>query len=218
MNIKVKICGITNYEDALCAIEHGVDYLGFIFAKSPRQVTPEQVKCIIKRLKDKVTKNKVKFVGVFVNEDNIKINAIIKKTGIDIIQYHGDESTNQTNACQLPWYRAIRVNSKEDVDLAMNKKWFCNRLLADTKTEGVYGGSGKIITPEIALYAKNKIQKSGKEFFLAGGITPDNVYSIIEAVKPDGIDLGSGVEIEKGKKSADKIKKLFREIIRFEGS
>jgi phosphoribosylanthranilate isomerase len=215
--IAVKICGLTNYNDAALAVKLGADYLGFIFAESPRKVTVEIVVDILTKLKENELRDKAKVVGVFVNEEGENIENIIRQTGIDIVQLSGDEKPADANKFAFPWYKVFRISSKEDVDNQIFPKgylWQCNKLLVDTKVAGLYGGTGKSIDLSVAQYAKNRTKEVGKKFFLAGGINPENVYELITTVIPDGIDVGSGVEESKGRKSKSKMEKLFEEINR----
>ena len=215
MNIQVKICGLTNYEDAAKAVSLGADYIGFIFAESPRKVDAEIVAEILIKLKENELRDKVKTVGVFVNEEKENIERIVKQTDIDVVQLHGDETPAVANRYTFPWYKVFRVSTKEDVDTQIFPKgylWQCGRLLVDTKVESLYGGTGKGIDVSVAQYAKDRTEIMGKKFFLAGGITPENVFELLNGIRPDGIDIGSGVEDTKGKKSHKKMELLFKEI------
>lgn len=215
MNIKVKICGITNSDDAKLAITSGADYIGFIFADSPRQVNRDTVKRIISELSNDGLLTKTKTVGVFVNTPAQDIEECMRVTGMDCIQLHGDETSDITNAYRFLWFKAVRIADMADVDALFTKKdlsWNCSRILVDTGIKSIYGGTGRRISKELALYAKDKIKFTGMEFFLAGGINPENVYDIVTSIQPDGIDVSSGVEESKGKKSRRKMEKLFHEI------
>lgn len=90
--------------------------------------------------------------------------------------------------------------------------WSCSRFLADAKVAGLYGGTGKTVSSDLAKLACEKTKELNKEFFLAGGITPENVKSLVDAINPHGIDVSSGVEIKPGKKDPIKMKKLFSEL------
>ena len=218
LGVLVKICGLTNCEDAAKAVTLGADYIGFIFAESTRQVNVENAADILNKLKESKLRDKVKAVGVFVNEEKENIKKVIKQTGIDLVQLHGDETPALVNRYSFPWYKVFRIASKEDVDKQIFPKGYlyqCNRILIDTKVKCQYGGTGKNIQFIVALYAKEKTKEIGKEFFLAGGITPENVYEILNSIQPDGIDVGSGVEEKKGKKSHKRMELLFEEINRY---
>ncbi len=214
----MKMCGLTNYEDAAKAVALGANYIGFIFAESPRRVNAEIVADVLNKLKENNIRDKVKAVGVFVNEEKENIEKVIKQTGIDIVQLHGDEKPADANRYTFPWYKVFRIATKEDVDKQIFPKgylWQCNRLLVDTKVASFYGGTGKRIDLSVAQYAKDRTEVMGKEFFLAGGITPENVFELLSGIIPDGIDIGSGVEEIEGKKSHKKMELLFEEIGRY---
>jgi phosphoribosylanthranilate isomerase len=193
--MRIKICGITNEEDALISIEYGADAIGFVFhQKSPRVVTPETTKSIISN------------VGVFVNEDRSKVEEIADDTGLDIIQLHGSEPPE---ACHMSKkvIKAIRV--KELTDLEPLKRYQVSAFLLDTYSPHAIGGTGQIFNWDIAVEAK----KFGR-IILAGGLTPDNVEEAVRWVQPYGIDVSSGVEGDrKGRKDRDKLK-LFIETAR----
>lgn len=220
MGIQVKICGLTNYEDAAKAVTLGADYIGFIFAESPRKVEVKTVTNILNKLKKNKLRDKVKAVGVFVNEEKKRVEQIVKQTGIEIIQLHGDEKPAMANKYTFPWYKVFRIASKEDVDNQIFPKGYlyqCEIILIDTKVTCQYGGTGKSIEFVVALYARQKTKEIGKEFFLAGGVTPENVYEILNGIQPDGIDVGSGIEETKGKKSHKRMQLLFEEVNRYKG-
>lgn len=205
--MKIKICGLTNLQDAQLAVDLGAQYLGFIFAESPRQTDPEAVRIIISNLKNR---DRVKCVGVFVNEQMEIMEAIAHDCGLDLLQLHGDEDKDAAKTLTVSWYKAFRLGDERDIENMLT--WSCSRYLADAKVEGLYGGTGKTITPELAREACNRTGNVNKEFFLAGGITPNNVKGLVESIKPDGIDVSSGVELKAGQKDPEKMKNLFSEL------
>lgn len=205
--MKIKICGITNLEDAQLAVDLGANYLGFIFAESPRQADPESVRMIMSNLKNR---DKVKCVGVFVNEQVEIMEALARDCNLDLLQLHGDEEKSVAKTLTIPWYKAFRIGDENDIDEMLS--WPGSRYLADAKVEGLYGGTGKSISKKVALSAKERVSEINKEFFLAGGITPENVYDLASFIKPDGIDVSSGVELKPGKKDPEKMKTLFENI------
>ncbi len=212
---KVKICGLTNFEDAATAAKLGADLLGFIFAESPRKVDAAIVKNIIDRMRIENLLDGIETVGVFVNESHLSMNQTLKTCGLDIAQIHGDETYHQAKSFDFPWYRALRISSPDDLEKIVDEGWLSGRqkrILFDTAVAGSYGGSGESIPIPIAIAARDLCTKSGMEFFLAGGINPENVHSIIENINPFGIDIGSGVEESKGKKSVQKLDALFANI------
>lgn len=186
--VKVKICGITNIEDALKAVTLGADAFGFVFYKgSPRYIEPDRAKEIILKLPPFITT-----VGVFVDATEDEVKTIIRHTGIDVVQFHGDEPPE---ACLIEKrvIKAIRV--KELSDLEPLKHYNVSAFLLDTYTPDLFGGTGQLFNWDIAVSAK----QFGR-IILAGGLTPENVEKAVRWVRPYGVDVSSGVESEKGKK------------------
>ncbi|MDP3111420.1 MAG: phosphoribosylanthranilate isomerase [Thermodesulfovibrionales bacterium] len=194
--VRVKMCGITNLEDALAAVEFGADALGFVFfKKSPRYISPAKAKAIIKKLPPFISS-----VGVFVNEDNIIVEKIADQTGIDAIQLHGDEPPKACNLSR-PVIKAIRVKSIDNLEIISKYKNKVSAFLLDTYTPEIFGGTGQIFNWDIAIEAK----QFGK-IILAGGLTPENVEQAVRQVHPYAVDVSSGVEAEKGKKDHAKLR------------
>ncbi len=201
---KVKICGITNIEDAITAIELGADAIGFIIFKgSRRYVTPQQVRQITKNLPPFVTK-----VGVFVNEDKTSVLEILSYANLDLAQLHGNESPD---CCKyIGKNRVIKVfrfKSKEETDEVLKFEKVASAILLDTFSSKTYGGTGKKFDWEIAEKVK---MLSALPTILSGGLNIANVKEAVEKVKPYGIDVCSGVE----KKPGIKEKTLIKEFIR----
>lgn len=192
--VKVKICGITNREDALAAVDAGADALGFVFYRgSPRYVVPDIAKDIVKSLPPFVTT-----VGVFVDETEEEIERIIRHAAIDVAQFHGHE---MPEACTI-WSRAIKaIRVKELIDLEPLKHYRVSAFLLDTYTSESFGGTGQIFNWDIAVAAK----EFGK-IILSGGLSPDNIEKAVRWVKPYAVDVSSGVEEDKGKKDHKKIR------------
>ncbi len=195
--IKVKICGITNKEDALYAVECGADALGFIFyEKSPRYIAPDNAKTIIAALPPFVTT-----VGVFVNKDFNDIRDMALLTGITVVQLHGDESPSYCNLVEGKLIKAIRV--KNDRSIEGLKKYDVDAFLLDSFDKNSFGGSGLTFDWKLAEKAK----QYGK-IILAGGLTPDNVEEAVKKVLPYGVDVSSGVEKKPGIKNQNKVKEF----------
>jgi phosphoribosylanthranilate isomerase len=195
--IKVKICGITNKEDALYAAECGADALGFIFyEKSPRYIEPDNAKTIIAALPPFVTT-----VGVFVNKDFNDIRDITLLTGVTVVQLHGDESPSYCNLVEGKLIKAIRV--KNDSSIEGLKKYDVDTFLLDSFDKNSFGGSGLTFDWKLAEKAK----QYGK-IILAGGLTPDNVEEAVKKVAPYGVDVNSGVEKKPGIKNKNKVKEF----------
>jgi phosphoribosylanthranilate isomerase len=198
---KVKICGITNHEDAVAAMDMGADILGFNFyAKSPRYITMEHAAEIIGKLPGFID-----LAGVFVNESIEQIHETNSFCQLDWVQLHGDESPE---FCRLflshnvKTMKAIRVKDQTDIERA--NSYFTDAILLDAFNPDKYGGTG-------LTFDWNIIGHISKRVFLAGGINPDNA---VEAVKLGvyGIDVCSGIEAEPGRKDHKKMKKLFENI------
>ena len=210
--MKVKICGITNLDDAQRSIELGASMLGFIFAQSPRLVSPVEVSSILESLDGRGLLKEVKTCGIFVNESPRVMESIMRDTGLDFAQIHGDDTAALCSTYSFAWYRAFRIATRADYDRlapAGGSEWRCPIILADSYVRGVYGGTGMSVSSDTANYVKDRVRSAGKEFFLAGGITHENVAEFIAAVSPDGIDVASGVEERPGRKSKEKLEKLF---------
>ena len=203
--IKIKICGITRKEDTLLAAELGAWAVGFIFVKNtPRYISPEKVAEIIKELPQNLIK-----IGVFADESIEEIKSIAIQTGITKIQLHGEESPdfceNLAKLTGKEIIKAIKVKSDEDLQLITQYKDKVSFVLLDSYCENQLGGTGKTFDWEIAKKAK----EYGIPIILAGGLNPDNIKQAYEAVKPYAFDISSGVEISKGVKDNEKLRKLF---------
>lgn len=204
--VKVKICGITNYEDAEASIKAGADLLGFNFyPQSPRYISCEHAAGIIHRLPAFSD-----IVGVFVNESFEKIEETADRCNLDWVQFHGDESPDfceSFSSLSVKTMKAIRVRNQ--LDMRKVEDFNTDAILLDAFSEEQYGGTG-------LSFDWNVIGHIGRRIFLAGGINPDNVSSAVET-GVYGIDVCSGVESEPGKKDHNKLKKLFENIRRFRG-
>jgi phosphoribosylanthranilate isomerase len=199
MAYKVKICGITNPEDARVAVTAGADALGFVFHKaSPRCVTAEIVRRIIALLPPFVVP-----VGVFVNEDMKVVRDLMDSCGLGLAQLHGDESAAYCEQLGRPVLKAIRLR---DMGSFLSLAEYQGRagvrgFIIDTYSESAYGGTGQ--TTDWSLAAE--VAKTAA-ILLAGGLTPENVGEAILKVQPYGVDVSSGVEASPGKKDHAKVK------------
>jgi phosphoribosylanthranilate isomerase len=198
--MKVKICGITNLEDALLCCELGTDALGFIFyEKSKRFIDYENAKEIISKLPSFVTK-----VGVFVDENVDVINEASRKIGLHIAQLHGSETPSDIDRIILPVIKSLRVNKEFDFSHPFFFKHCA--ILLDAYSDNQFGGTGttfdwKLIPHEL----KHKI-------ILAGGISAENIEEVYANIKPQAVDLSSSVEAYPGKKDEKKLREFFNKI------
>lgn len=193
--VRVKICGITNVDDALEAVRLGADALGFVFyAGSPRHVTPDEVLAITRKLPPFVT-----LVGVFVNEPVTVVHGIAERCGLDVVQLHGDETPEHCDMMNLRVIKAFRVRDWSSLDPIMNYR--VSAVLLDSYTAGEYGGSGKRFNWEIATEAA-KI----RPVILSGGLTPENVAEAASIVQPYAVDVSTGVEVTGDKRRKDSYK------------
>ncbi len=200
---EIKICGITDRDDALFAAESGVDALGFIFyPPSPRSITPAKASDIIASLPREVST-----VGVFVNQDIDEVRRIADLCGLDFLQLHGDETPSYCSL--LPASRVIKACFLHDEgDLEALKAFQVRAVLVDSRDAGHYGGTGKRANWDLA-HAAMKSQ----QIILAGGLCKANIGEALDLVSPPAVDINSGVESAPGKKDRRKILQI-EEIIR----
>jgi phosphoribosylanthranilate isomerase len=197
--VKIKICGITEIDDALHAVDCGADALGFVFyERSPRAITPPKAQAIIAQLPPFVT-----VVGLFVNEDPRIIRDVADYCHLDMIQYHGDETSETVREAPRRSIRALRI--REDVTLDDLDAYPASGLLIDAWVAGEFGGTGVLSNWEIAA----KIAKK-RPLILAGGLTPENVAAAIQTVRPYAVDVSSGVEYAPGRKDRKKVAAFVR--------
>ncbi len=193
----MKICGITNLEDALFAAEAGADALGFIFyAQSPRYIAPDRAREIILRLPPFVAT-----VGVFVNEELDRVKEIMAHCHLDYAQLHGDEPPEQVAALAPRTIKAMRVRSAAGVERLSDYR--AAAYLLDAYHPTKLGGTGETWDWELAAAAKRY-----GPVILAGGLTPDNVAAAIERVQPYAVDVSSGVEAAPGIKDHQKVQRF----------
>ena len=198
-NIEVKICGLTNFEDAKAALNLGVDYLGFVtYAKSPRAISLTKLRQIQERLPEPK-----KSIGVFVNESREKVLKVAVECGLYAVQIHGQEPPDEFTDMPLPVWRAIRF--QEGAPLPNPEKWQAERYLIDSASPGKYGGSGIPVD-----WARAAVFSLKWPTILAGGLNVKNIKAAIKKVNPLGIDAASGVELSPGKKDHRKMEQFIR--------
>ena len=201
--IKIKICGITNYEDAINAANLGVDYLGFNFYKySPRYIEKSKAKKIIENLPKNLKK-----VGVFVNEDINKIKNIVGYCNIDLAQLSGDEDRdyvlNLKNIVHKRVIKSFRIRNRDDIKNIKDYK--LEYVMLDSFKKGLYGGTGTKFDLRLAKYIEY-IDK--RRLFLAGGLNAVNVKSAINNIRPYAVDVCSSIEDYPGKKDLEKMREF----------
>ena len=196
--MKIKICGITNLDDARKCQKLGVNYLGFIFyKKSPRFINYSNAKKIIAGLNSKVQK-----VGVFVNTDSSEINTISKDIGLDYVQLHGNESKKDIFKIKLPCIKALDGNSKslsKNINMFKNAKY----LLLDNISKNIKGGSGNKFDWNNLKNIDNK-----KNIILSGGLSQENILDAIDKTGIEFYDFCSSTEIKPGIKNIKKIESI----------
>jgi len=198
--VKVKICGITNLRDALISVDAGCDALGFLFyKKSPRYITPQEAKEIIRSLPRKVIK-----IGVFVNCYEKRIKNIAKICSLDILQFHGNESVEFCRKFKhYKVIKAFRIEKKIGLTKILRYKTFA--YLFDTFSRSKFGGTGKTFDWRLLADIKHPI-------FLSGGLNTNNVKRAIKRAHPAWVDASSSLEARPGEKDPKKIKEFIRAV------
>ncbi|HEX8557275.1 MAG TPA: phosphoribosylanthranilate isomerase [Pyrinomonadaceae bacterium] len=202
---RVKVCGVTNLEDALAALEAGAGMLGFNFyARSPRCVSPAEARRVVERLPEGV-----ECVGVFVNEPSPEeVERVAGESGVGAVQLHGDETPEFCRALRgLKTIKALRVGPGYDV--ASAAAYPADAVLLDAYVAGEFGGTGRTFDWSLARRTRDAVPR----LLLAGGLRPENVAAAVAAVRPYAVDVCSGVETTPGRKSHALIR-LFVERVR----
>lgn len=214
-NLLLKVCGVTNLEDANILSLYPVDYLGFVFyEKSPRNINLEVAKTIYNYNLQNIKKEKIKFIAVVVNPEFSFLKKI--SSFVDGFQLHGNESpefcdlVKQEFPNHLLW-KAICIESLEDINKSKIYPMI-STFLFDTFSPNLYGGTGENINQDILPYLSKNLLLNQK-FFLAGGINKDNALYLSNLSKAHGIDISSSLEVYKGKKSKENIEEFFSNIL-----
>ena len=196
MQVRVKICGITRVIDALAAVEAGADALGFVFyEKSPRYVTPHQAATIMRHVPPFVSR-----VGLFVDAGLDRVALLMSETGIDTLQFHGDETPDFCKHFHCTTLKAIRVRNSSSLKGIRN--YPVSGILLDAYVSGKPGGTGARFDWSLAIEAK----RIGKPIILAGGLKPETVAEAVRSVNPYAVDVSTGVESSPGKKDVAKLR------------
>ncbi len=209
---RIKICGITEEIHALAAAEAGADFIGLVFAPSPRQITPEQAKKIVKAVKESNLGTEV--VGVFVNTPAAEVNQLAEFCDLDWVQLSGDEPWEYGVDIVRPLIKAIRIDEEHTGDirdrLAAGSRLLSRRhlFLLDSPVKGKYGGTGVAFDWRLARPIAGQFP-----VIIAGGLNPDNVAEVVRTVSPWGVDISSGVETT-GVKDVTKIKAFVQAVRR----
>jgi len=198
--VKIKICGITNIDDAMAAVDYGADALGFNFyKKSPRYIEPHKAAEIIAQLPPFIVP-----VAIFVNEREDRIRETLSSACIHGVQFHGDETPEFCQRFGNHVIKAFQVKDKESIKHMAHYR--VSAYLLDSYREGLRGGTGETFDWHLAVVAK-----TFGRIILAGGLNPDNVAEAVKLVQPYGVDVAGGVEREKGIKDHGKLKKFISE-------
>jgi len=204
--IKVKICGITNLDDARAAVDAGADMLGLNFyPASPRYIHASAAYKIINTLRSANTGTRVKMIGVFVNESLARIIDLAAELHLDGVQLHGDETDEFCEELkqaipQIFLIKAFGARSRPDLDKLHDH--CANAIMVDAFDPQLRGGTGRLADWQVAREIADQVPC----LFLAGGLSPENVGQAIAAVHPDAVDACSSLEISPGKKSATRMK------------
>ena len=198
--VRVKICGITNPEDALLAAGLGAHALGFIFyPKSPRSIKPEAARDIIKILPPLVLS-----VGVFVDEEAGVVREVAQTVGLDWVQLHGKESPDYCRTLGRRVIKGFRVQDESSLAVLPDYRDAVQALLLDTYRPGTPGGTGETFDWELARRAQDY-----GPIILAGGLTAANISQAITVAQPAAVDVASGVEAGPGVKDPEKLRAFF---------
>ncbi|MCP9439131.1 MAG: phosphoribosylanthranilate isomerase [Nitrospira sp.] len=203
--VKVKICGITDSEDAQVAVEAGADALGFVmYQKSPRYVRPDTARAIVATLPPFVVP-----IGVFVNEEPDLVRHLMDKCGFALVQLHGDESASYCETLGRPVIKAVRLKDRSSLPVVAEYygRAGVRGFVIDAFSEQAYGGTGQTVDWILAAEIARTVP-----VVLAGGLRPDNVADAVRSVRPYGVDVSSGVEARPGKKDPAKVKSFVQAV------
>jgi len=210
--VKVKICGITNFEDAAAATEAGADMLGFNFYRpSSRYIEPDRAREIVERLSSDSQNRSTTMVGVFVDESIDSVVRIVNEVNLDAVQLHGDESPEFCTELKslLPnkaIIKALRINGSFDPQTASS--YSVQAIMLDAFHEQLRGGTGRVIDWDVASTVRDLVP----QLFLSGGLSPENVAEAISRVQPFAVDACSSLESSPGRKDASRMKEFVRAV------
>lgn len=206
--MRLKICGICDLNQASAIAQMGADTLGFISVKdSPRYITPDKIKEIVKILPTEISK-----VGVFVNASGEEIVKIVEESNITAIQLHGDEKPSLCAELRdlfpdIEIIKVFRYQNRESLQSLDDYIPFIDTILLDTYQENTYGGTGKTFN-----WAELTDFRPSRPWLIAGGLNPNNVLDALKTLKCDGVDVSSGVEISPGNKNLNRVGELVQHL------
>ncbi len=204
LRTRVKICGITQVDDALAAVDAGADALGFVFYEaSPRAVDIQSARLIFDKLPPFISK-----VGLFVNAKYSYVNAVLDALALDVLQFHGDEDEAFCGSFNKPYLKAIRMRDSTDLSDMAKIYSSASGLLLDAFDSTQYGGTGQTFNWDLMP------KRCNLPIVLAGGLNVNNVHDAVKNTKPYAVDVSSGVEKSKGVKDHQLIKKFMHEVKR----
>ncbi len=214
---RIKICGIKTEEHGLAAAGAGTDFMGLVFAPSPRQVNVSEARKIITAVRN--AGHAIKTVGVFVNTPLATIISVAGRLDLDWVQLSGDEPPAFCRELGLPVIKVVRVSKVYRPEDILKHMEYTDRLLGgqehifllDSNAREKYGGIGKKFDWKQAKAITERFP-----VIVAGGLTPENVGQAIETIHPWGVDVSSGVEITRGVKDVEKIKKFIQAVRRLD--
>ena len=198
--VKIKICGLTREQDVVAAVAAGADALGFVFTTSPRRITIDTAI----RLGKYVPKGVLR-VGLFLDQDRSEIEQVVSSVPLDVLQFHGSETEQECSGFDLPWLKAVAMESVESAKQAERDYPGAMGLLLDSHTTGKRGGSGKIFDWSLS-------RPVSKPVWLAGGLNADNVGQAIRVVRPFAVDVSSGVEMAPGIKDISRMSAFIKAV------
>ena len=210
--VKIKICGITNFEDAVAATEAGADMLGFNFYRpSSRYIEPDLVREIVARLRSDSQNRSITMVGVFVDESIDSLVRIVNEVSLDAVQLHGDESPEfcaelKSFVPDKAIIKALRVNGSFDPRSASS--YSVQAIMLDAFHEQLRGGTGRAIDWDIAKTVRDLVP----QLWLSGGLSPENVAEAISRVQPFAVDACSSLESSPGRKDASRMREFVRAV------
>jgi phosphoribosylanthranilate isomerase len=201
----IKICGITNLDDALAAVDAGADALGFNFYKpSPRYIAPSAAREMVEQVPARMLT-----VGVFVNEESQTVMSIAHEAGLKAVQLHGDESPDYCRDLASEFYVIKTLAVSDSFDAKQSHAYDVDAIMLDTKDSRLHGGTGRVFDWSVARAASQIVPK----LYLAGGLSPENVAEAVAVVQPYAVDACSALEDRPGIKNHERMR-AFVETVR----